>query len=132
MLIPSDFRPSGEGIRRLIQQQGFQSLPKRTTKDGRLPDNPGQRSRLSATFPDPSPNQDFQLSEALSALDLDNLDLSSIDPSLATSLLEEIRLGADLGPILDKIRTANAHHKKNTIKETKVVTFQDETKSWFS
>ena len=93
----------------------YSSLPKRTTKDG----------KINSWCPVPA-SHGSQLSEALSALDLESLDLSNIDPCLASDLLEEIRLGADLGPIIDKIRKSSKV-KSSNIKETKVVTFQDET-----
>ena len=67
------------------------------------------------------------LNEALNAIDLETLDLTNLDPSLASHLLEEIRLGADMGPIIEKIRVANAANKK--AKDMKVVTFEDE-KRW--
>ena len=64
-------------------------------------------------------------------LDLGSLDLSNIDPCLASDLLEEIRLGADLGPIVEKIRKSSSKSSSktssNSNKESKVVTFQDET-----
>ena len=82
----------------------------------------------------------LNLSEALNALDLESLDLSNIDPCVASKLLEEIRRpGADLGPIIEKIRksstenatspttSSNPSTKCSNQKETKVVTFQDET-----
>ena len=82
----------------------------------------------------------LNLSEALNALDLESLDLSNIDPCVASKLLEEIRRpGADLGPIIEKIRksttekatsgssASNPSTKCSNQKETKVVTFQDET-----
>ena len=65
----------------------------------------------------------------ISALDLDYRDLRNLDPSLASSLLEEIRLGADVGPILEKIRSSSLYKKQPTnTKETKSVTFEDEAK----
>ena len=65
-----------------------------------------------------------------SALDLDYRDLRNLDPNLASSLLDEIKLGADLGPILEKIRESSFSKKPPTTstKETKSVTFEDETK----
>ena len=64
-----------------------------------------------------------------SALDLDYRDLRNLDPNLASSLLEEIKLGADLGPILEKIRASTLPKKSSTAtKETKSVTFEDDTK----
>jgi hypothetical protein len=52
-----------------------------------------------------------------------------LDPNLASSLLEEIKLGADLGPILEKIRASSLPKKSSTAtKETKSVTFEDEAK----
>ena len=64
-----------------------------------------------------------------SALDLDYRDLRNLDPNLASSLLEEIKLGADLGPILEKIRASSLPKRaSNPTKETKSVTFEDEAK----
>ena len=64
------------------------------------------------------------------ALDLDYRDLRNLDPALASNLLEEIKLGADLGPILEKIRASSLPKKSqpNGAKETKSVTFEDEAK----
>ena len=64
------------------------------------------------------------------ALDLDYRDLRNLDPALASNLLEEIKLGADLGPILEKIRASSLPKKlpQTGTKETKSVTFEDEAK----
>ena len=117
----------------IIQPQGrrnersYASLPKRTTKDGKI-------STLCS--PSVPTGGSAQLSQALmlgsATLDLGSLDLSNIDPCLASDLLEEIRLGADLGPIVEKIRKSSSKSSTNKIssnsnKESKVVTFQDET-----
>ena len=40
----------------------------------------------------------------MNALDLENLDLRYIDPVLASKLLEEIRSGADVRPLLEKLK----------------------------
>ena len=47
---------------------------------------------------------DHRLSSAINALDLENLDLRYIDPVLASKLLEEIRSGADVRPLLEKLK----------------------------
>ena len=57
----------------------------------------------------------LNLSEALNALDLESLDLSNIDPCVASKLLEEIRRpGADLGPIIEKIRKSTTEKATST------------------
>ncbi len=81
---------------------------------------------------------DFQ-SSCLDALDLQNLDLRNIDPVLAAEILQEIRNGADLKPLLEKLVLAEKTRlSKRPLqdqtstsarpKETKMVTFQDEAK----
>ena len=47
---------------------------------------------------------DFRQSMALNALDLGQIDLRNIDPVLAKKMLEEIRQGADIKPLLEKFR----------------------------
>ena len=77
--------------------------------------------RMSA---EPTPlksHPDYRLSAALNALDLDNLDFRSIDPVLASKLLDEIRHGADIGPLLEKLKDKSGKNKE------KMVTFEDET-----
>ena len=64
-----------------------------------------------------SSSSEFRLSAALNALDLNDLDLRTIDPHLASRLLDEIKSGADITPLLEKL--------KNT---KKMVTFEDGTK----
>ena len=114
--------PDGSGRARFhgrpLLTDRYGSLPKRTTKDGKVQDD---------SCPVPEGSGSRHLSEALSALDLDSLDLSNIDPSLASSLLEEIRRGADLGPIIEKIRKSSNAKSKSSITKEKVVTFEDET-----
>jgi len=124
----------------------FGSLPpKRTTRDGTLTNSPEVVGSLQVAVPAllTAPSRgSLNLSEALNALDLESLDLSNIDPCVASKLLEEIRRpGADLGPIIEKIRksttekatsttgssASNPSTKCSNQKETKVVTFQDET-----
>ena len=77
--------------------------------------------RMSA---EPTPikrSESYRLSAALNALDLDNLDFRSIDPVLASKLLDEIRSGADIGPLLEKLKDTTKQQK-----ETKMVTFEDD------
>ena len=79
---------------------------------------------------------EFRLSSALNALDLDNIDLRNIDPVLASKILNEIRNGADVGPLLEKLKidnnintNAKSIDEKTKNKEgQKMVTFEDETK----
>ena len=77
--------------------------------------------RMSA---EPTPikrSESYRLSAALNALDLDNLDFRSIDPVLASKLLDEIRSGADIGPLLEKLKDTTKQQK-----ETKMVTVADD------
>ena len=89
---------------------------------GRLRPFPIMKSgRMSA---EPTPikrSESYRLSAALNALDLDNLDFRSIDPVLASKLLDEIRSGADIGPLLEKLKDTTKQQK-----ETKMVTFEDD------
>ena len=80
---------------------------------------------------------EFRLSSALNALDLDNIDLRNIDPVLASKILNEIRNGADVGPLLEKFKIDNninntnaksIENEKTKNKEGKMVTFEDDTK----
>jgi hypothetical protein len=75
------------------------------------------------------------LSSCLEALDLQNLDLRNIDPALAAEILKEIRNGADLQPLLEKLvqaektrllkRPPDVSTPTVRPKETKMVTFKD-------
>ena len=47
---------------------------------------------------------DYRHNPAINALDLENLDLRNIDPVLASKLLDEIRCGADVRPLLEKLK----------------------------
>ena len=79
--------------------------------------------RMSAEpTPVKSASESYRLSAALNALDLDNLDFRSIDPVLASKLLDEIRSGADIGPLLEKLKDTTSKAQK----ETKMVTFEDD------
>ena len=70
---------------------------------------------------------EFRLSSALNALDLDNLDLRNIDPTLASKLLSEIRNGADIGPLLEKLKSDQLQSNPSSKSEMKkVVTFEDD------
>ena len=69
---------------------------------------------------------EFRLSSALNALDLDNLDLRNIDPALASKLLSEIRNGADIAPLLEKLKSEQNNPKSSTEMNKKVVTFEDD------
>ena len=97
----------------------------------------------------PSTKSSSDLSSCLEALDLQNLDLRNIDPALAAEVLQEIRKGAELKPLLEKILLAEKSRQSkrpqslataattvtSTVtstatlrpKETKMVTFKDET-----
>ena len=77
--------------------------------------------RMSA---EPTPiksHPDYRQSAALNALDLENLDFRSIDPVLASQLLDEIRSGADIAPLLEKLKDKSGNEKKE-----KMVTFEDD------
>ena len=78
------------------------------------------------------------LSSCLEALDLQNIDLRNIDPALAAEILKEIRNGADLKPLLEKLVQSEKTRllkrppdlTTTTLtsvrpKETKMVTFKD-------
>ena len=78
-------------------------------KSGRFSAEPPQILTSSAA--------EFRLSAALNDFDLDNFDFRNIDPILASKLLDEIKSGADVGPLIEKL-------KKNEMK--KMVTFEDE------
>jgi hypothetical protein len=110
-----------------------------------LVSKPPNSGRMSA---EPSPfdtrrgstsSSEFRLSAALNALDLEHLDLRNIDPVMASKLLQEIRNGADVAPLLEKLTAADAQQKSEAAaaaallnngskKEHKMVTFEDETK----
>ena len=76
--------------------------------------------RMSAEPMPLKSHPDYRLSAALNALDLDNLDFRSIDPVLASKLLDEIRNGADIGPLLEKLKDKSGKNKE------KMVTFEDD------
>ena len=74
----------------------------------------------------------------LNALDLGSLDLRNLDPSLAQKMLDEIRGGADIALLLEKLR---ANSRSSSVQfpqppkrdqmvpgKEKVVTFDEETK----
>lgn len=72
--------------------------------------------RMSA---DPFPLEHRQFSHprghqsvALNALDLDPLDLRNIDPALAKQILDEIKSGADIEPVLTKFQVIQASSKR--------------------
>lgn len=74
----------------------------------------------------------------LDALDLGPIDLRNIDPVTAQKMLDDIRSGADIKPLLDKLRSSNSKPKpppppkrsvtasSSSEHHTKVVTFEDE------
>ena len=47
---------------------------------------------------------EYRHNPVINALDLENLDLRNIDPVLASKLLDEIRCGADVRPLLEKLK----------------------------
>ena len=136
----------GDSIQTLGRGRPHLPLPSilvSSTSSGRSSAEPtSSSSRRSSNL------SDFRLSSALNGLDLDNLDLRNIDPVLASKLLTEIRNGADVGPLLDKLKNDNAvalaatasatnpaaaankltmpDDKKS--KQEKMVTFQEDTK----
>ena len=87
-------------------------------KSGRMSAEPP-----AAVIPEVS---DYRLSTALNALDLDNFDFRNIDPVLASQLLEEIRNGADIAPLLERLRSQQ--QQRNLSKAEKMVTFEDDIK----
>ena len=74
-----------------------------------------------------------RFSAALNALDLDNLDLRNIDPILASQILDEIRNGADVGPLLEKLKRCDQSGIYKSVlvrsRAEKMVTFEDEMKN---
>ena len=135
----------GDSIQTLGRGRPHLPLPSilvSSTSSGRSSAEPtSSSSRRSSNL------SDFRLSSALNGLDLDNLDLRNIDPVLASKLLTEIRNGADVGPLLEKLKNDNAaaiaatasaanpaaankltmpDDKKS--KQEKMVTFQEDTK----
>merc|ERR1712008_243694 len=100
--------------------------------------------RMSAephlSIPRPS---DYRHDPAINALDLENLDLRNIDPVLASKLLDEIRCGADVRPLLEKpkrpmlyaeLRGSEAASTSGSLgrsatRAEKMVTFEDDLKS---
>ena len=99
-----------------------------SSNSGRSSVEPNPSASVSSSSRRSSNISEFRLSSALNALDLDNLDLRNIDPSLASKLLSEIRNGADLGPLLEKLKSeqqqSNNPSKSGDMK--KVVTFEDD------
>ena len=137
----------GDSIQTLGRGRPHLPLPSilvSSTSSGRSSAEPtSSSSRRSSNL------SDFRLSSALNGLDLDNLDLRNIDPVLASKLLTEIRNGADVGPLLDKLKNDNAAAISATAsaanpapaaankltmpddkksKQEKMVTFQEDTK----
>ena len=98
---------------------------------GRSSVEPNHASSVTSSSSRRSSNiSEFRLSSALNALDLDNLDLRNIDPTLASKLLSEIRNGADIGPLLEKLKSdqlqSNPSLSSSKSEMKKVVTFEDD------
>ena len=98
---------------------------------GRSSVEPNHASSVTSSSSRRSSNiSEFRLSSALNALDLDNLDLRNIDPTLAAKLLSEIRNGADIGPLLEKLKSdqlqSNPSSSSSKSEMKKVVTFEDD------
>ena len=98
---------------------------------GRSSVEPNHASSVTSSSSRRSSNiSEFRLSSALNALDLDNLDLRNIDPTLASKLLSEIRNGADIGPLLEKLKSdqlqSNPSSASSKSEMKKVVTFEDD------
>ena len=95
---------------------------------GRSSVEPNHASSVTSSSSRRSSNiSEFRLSSALNALDLDNLDLRNIDPTLASKLLSEIRNGADIGPLLEKLKSDQLQSNPSSKSEMKkVVTFEDD------
>lgn len=101
--------------------------------------------RMSAephlSIPRPS---DYRHNPAINALDLENLDLRNIDPVLASKLLDEIRCGGDVRPLLEKLKrpmlsaelrgseagsSTSGSLGRSATRAEKMVTFEDDLKS---
>lgn len=96
-----------------LQHQKAASLPRKNKLDhleeiGDALANVGHTHNHRGLVPPPT----ILVNSRLSAeLDLDNLDIRNIDPVLASKLLDEIRQGADVGPLLERFKSVDLHDR---------------------